>query len=98
MIYFRPPQLRISQMSILVAIAVKGPVLAVDVCKRLCLDKSTLSRDLERLFERGLVRATPDDQRSKHLEVTASGRALIQQVGPASSTRRNRLAESWERP
>ena len=42
-----------------------GPVRATDVCRGLKLDKSTLSRDLDRLLARGLVRATPAEGRGR---------------------------------
>jgi DNA-binding MarR family transcriptional regulator len=44
----------------------------------MCLDGSTLSRDLERLLKRGWVRATPGAGRAKLLEVTPAGRRLLQ--------------------
>jgi DNA-binding MarR family transcriptional regulator len=78
----RAHNVRISQMNVLVAIAVMGPVRAVDVCRRLRLEKSTLSRDLDRLLDRGWVRATPTDGRGQRLEVTIAGRALIRKLMP----------------
>jgi DNA-binding MarR family transcriptional regulator len=79
----RPHEVRCSQLNVLVAVAAMGPVRAADVCRRLRLDKSTLSRDLDRLLERGWVRATPGAGRGQDLEVTAAGRALIRKVAPA---------------
>src|SRR5215207_5248686 len=79
----RPHKVRVSQMNVLVAVAAMGPVRAGDVCRRLRLDKSTLSRDLDRLLDRGWVRATPGDGRSQDLEATPAGRALIRKVFPA---------------
>src|SRR5262245_47198963 len=64
----RPHKVRVSQMNVLVAIAAMAPVRAADVCRRLRLDKSTLSRDLDRLLERGWVRATPGRGRGQDLE------------------------------
>src|SRR5947199_10834639 len=79
----RPHNVRVSQMNVLVAVAAMSPVRAADVCRGLRLDKSTLSRDLDRLLARGWVRATPADGRARHLEVTPAGRALIRTVTPA---------------
>jgi DNA-binding MarR family transcriptional regulator len=79
----RPYKIRISQMNILVVIAAVGPVRATDVSRRLKLDKSTLSRDLDRLLARRLVRARPAEGRTKNLEATDAGRALIEKVMPA---------------
>ena len=49
----RPHGVRVSQMNVLAAVAARGPVPASEICRRLRLDKSTLSRDLDRLLERG---------------------------------------------
>jgi len=46
-------------------------------------EKSTLSRDLGRLVERGWVRMTPGGGRSQHLEITDRGRKMLQAVTPA---------------
>src|SRR5436309_701165 len=64
----RPHNVRISQMNVLVAVAALGPVRATDVCRRLKLDKSTLSRDLDRLLARKLVVATSAGGRTQNLE------------------------------
>jgi DNA-binding MarR family transcriptional regulator len=73
----RPHGLRVSQMNILVVIAVGGPLRAVDVARRLRLDTSTLSRDLERLIDRGWVRSSPGKGRAQQLQVTKAGRELL---------------------
>ena len=87
----RPHNVRVSQMNVLVAIAALGPVRATDVCRRLRLDKSTLSRDLDRLLARGWVRATPGVGRTQDLEATAAGRALIKTVMPAWEVAQERV-------
>ncbi|MDB5309589.1 MAG: MarR family transcriptional regulator [Gemmataceae bacterium] len=89
----RPHRVRVSQMNVLVAIAAMGPVRAADVCRELRLDKSTLSRDLDRLLDRGWVRTTPADGRVKHLEATPTGRALIKKVMPAWEEAQKRVHE-----
>ncbi len=89
----RPYNVRISQMNVLVAVAVLGPVRATDVCRRLKLDKSTLSRDLERLLTRKLVRTTPAGGRTQNLEATEAGRALISEVKPAWDVAQRRVHE-----
>ncbi len=69
--------LRISQGNVLVVIAARGPLRASDVCRILKLDKSTLSRDLERLLDKGWI------TRSPKLEITAAGQALLAASFPA---------------
>jgi DNA-binding MarR family transcriptional regulator len=76
----RPHNVRVSQMNILVVIAVTGPVRGVDVARRLRMDTSTLSRDLDRLLERGWVQASPGVGRAQQLEVTAAGRKLLARI------------------
>jgi DNA-binding MarR family transcriptional regulator len=89
----RPHKVRISQMNVLVAIAAMGRVRAVDVCRRLRLDKSTLSRDLDRLLAKGWVQATPGEGWTQHLEATDAGRALIEKVMPAWEIAQERVRE-----
>jgi DNA-binding MarR family transcriptional regulator len=89
----RPHGVRVSQMNILVMIAASGPTRATEVCRRLRLDKSTLSRDLARLVGRGWVRVTPDSGRAQLLEATDAGRALIRAVVPAWEAAQKRVGE-----
>lgn len=79
----RPHGLRVTQMNVLVAIAMMGPIPSAAICRRLRLEKSTLSRDLGRLVERGWVRMTPGGGRTQQLEITDRGRKLLQTVTPA---------------
>lgn len=90
---FRPYGARISQMNVLVVIADRGPVRASEVCRLLQLDKSTLSRDLDRLLDRGWVRSTPAEGRAQDLEVTPAGRALIEKLVPAWEEAQKRVTE-----
>jgi DNA-binding MarR family transcriptional regulator len=73
----RPHGLRISQMNVLVSVAARGPVRASEICQLLKLEKSTLSRDLNRLVERGWLDRTPK------LAITAAGRKQIAACLPA---------------
>lgn len=80
----RPYGLTISQMNILVAVSYLGQAKQQDICKALHLDKSTLSRDLARMRERGWISESPgDDGRSSLLQVTAIGGKLLQKAIPA---------------
>jgi DNA-binding MarR family transcriptional regulator len=73
----RPHGLRISQGNVLVVVAVRGPIRASEVCRFLKLDKSTLSRDLERLVANGWI------TRSPLLEITTAGREVLTASWPA---------------
>jgi DNA-binding MarR family transcriptional regulator len=80
----RPHGLTVSQMNILVAVSYLGQAKQQDICQALHLEKSTLSRDLTRMRERGWVTEFPgDDGRSSLLRVTAHGGKLLQRAIPA---------------
>lgn len=80
----RPHGVTISQMNILVAAYYLGKARQQDICRALHLEKSTLSRDLARMRERGWVTGAPgDDTRSSLVTVTAQGGKLLQRAIPA---------------
>lgn len=80
----RPHGLTISQMNILVAVSCFKEAKQRQVCHALHLDKSTLSRDAERMRAQGwLDTVQGDDGRTSSLRLTAAGRRLLQQAIPA---------------
>jgi DNA-binding MarR family transcriptional regulator len=80
----RPYGLRITQMTILVAVSMLGEARPGDVGRILCLEKSTLSRTLNRLRARGWIEMLPgSDARSIRVRVTAKGAAKIRSVSSA---------------
>lgn len=76
--------LRSTQLTALVVIAGHaGGVSASELTGPLRIDQSTLSRNLGRLEEMGLIRgATGEDERRRVLTVTASGRRAIKKALP----------------
>jgi DNA-binding MarR family transcriptional regulator len=79
----RPLDLKVSQMNILVAAAKMGTVRPVEVCERLHLDVSTLSRNVERMKARGWLEVVPDeDGRSQPFRLTSRGRKLLAKAVP----------------
>jgi DNA-binding MarR family transcriptional regulator len=83
---FRPLDLKVSQMNILVAAAKMGTARPADVCERLHLDVSTLSRNVERMKARGWLEVVPDeDGRSQPFRLTPQGRKLLEKAVPAWS-------------
>ena len=81
---FRPLGAKTSQLNILVATATLGVARPADVCERLQLDASTLSRNVERMKARGWLESVPDeDGRTQPFQLTAEGRKLLQRAKPA---------------
>jgi DNA-binding MarR family transcriptional regulator len=82
----RRHRLRISQLNILMTIAENGPLRPARICRVLCMEKSTLSRDLERLVRSGWlqkVRIKPN--RTFDVWLTRDGHALLERVRPVWS-------------
>lgn len=82
-----------AQLNVLVVIARRGPIAPAQVAKLLRMEKSTLSRNLERMRSQGWVRVSPGAGRGQLLEVYAKGRRLLEAVEPAWR-RAERRAES----
>jgi DNA-binding MarR family transcriptional regulator len=83
----RPLDLKVSQMNVLVAAAKMGVARPADLCERLHLDVSTLSRNVERMKARGWLEVVPDeaDGRSQPFRLTPQGRSLLEKAVPAWS-------------
>jgi DNA-binding MarR family transcriptional regulator len=80
----RPHGLTVSQMNILVAVARLGDAKQQNVCRILHLDKSSLSRDVERMRAQGWLERLPgEDGRTGLLRVARSGKTLLQKTFPA---------------
>lgn len=73
-------------------LAVVGPrvqISTADVCRTTTLDKMQVSRAIQSLEERGLVKrfSPADDLRRKTVALTATGRALYRRIVPLASQR-----------
>jgi len=80
----RPHGLRITQMSILVVLSMLGEASPGDVCRALCLEKSTVSRTLDRLRARGWIDVRPGaDARSTRVQITPKGASKLRSVSSA---------------
>jgi DNA-binding MarR family transcriptional regulator len=81
----RPFGLKSSQLSLLVAVTKAGPVRRIELGRLLSLDPSTLTRNLAVMLKHGWIEEVPDDgdQRGAPLETTATGRKLLERIGPA---------------
>ena len=80
----RPLGLKISQMNILVATAKLGVAQPAHVCEILQLDVSTLSRNVDRMKERGWLEVVPgEDARTQPFRLTSQGKRLLERAVPA---------------
>lgn len=79
-----PSGLRVTQFTLLVTSSRLGELNIKKLASELAMDQSTLSRNLEPLIKRELIRATvdPEDARAKLVNVTDKGEALIDQAYP----------------
>jgi DNA-binding MarR family transcriptional regulator len=79
----RPHGIKVSQFNLLVAVGLFGDASPADLGKGLALEKSTVSRNVERMVESGLMVANRGkDQRAKTYRLTLKGRALLKRALP----------------
>ncbi len=81
----RPLGVKTSQLNILVAAAYLGLARPAEICRRLKMDLSTLSRNVERMRARGWIEVREDekDARAHPFRVSAKGRRLLEKAFPA---------------
>jgi DNA-binding MarR family transcriptional regulator len=79
----RPHGLRVGQLNLLVAVARMGTARPGDLCRALCMDKSTLSRDVEVMRRNGWLEVEDSGGRSRPLRLSPEGQALLERVAPA---------------
>ncbi len=79
----RPLGVKVSQLNVLMVVAKRGPSSPGDVARRLNMEKSTLSRNVERMRTRGWLKVSEGDSgRKQILDLGAAGRKLIEQSLP----------------
>jgi DNA-binding MarR family transcriptional regulator len=76
-----PLGVKATQLPILVALEVAGPVPLTPLAEGLVMDRTTLTRNLRALQEQNLVRVKPgSDRRVKLLALTEQGRELLDEA------------------
>ncbi len=79
----RPLGVKVSQLNVLIVVAKHGPMSPGDVARRLNMEKSTLSRNVERMRTHGWLKVSEGDSgRKQILELGAPGRKLIEKSLP----------------
>jgi DNA-binding MarR family transcriptional regulator len=90
----RPSGLRITQFTLLVAVAMGEPVPITRLADALSLDRTTLARDLEPLTGRGLVEITAgEDRRMRVVRLTRQGREALGRAYPLWRRAQARIVE-----
>jgi len=80
----RPYGLRAAQQNILVAVSLMKLATPSELERRLSLDKSTVSRNVERMRARGWLEVVPGaDARTQSFRLTAQGRRMLEGAVPA---------------
>ncbi len=95
----RPHGVTAGQLNLLVGIAFAGAVRPVDLARALDMDKSTLSRNLQRLEEQRWIRvADGDDARSRTLTITERGERVVQDAYPAWRAAQKQIVDTVGEP
>lgn len=90
---FKPLGLTAEQFSLLVGIGASEAATLVDLAISAGVDATTLSRNVQNLEARGLVRAEGGRGRAgKRLELTESGRSLLTQAFPVWKSAKTKLS------
>ena len=75
--------LRVTQFSLLRALARSGPMRISELAAAQLLDRTALSRNLDPLVDRGLVRIAPGrDARTREVAITRAGQAALRAAMP----------------
>ena len=83
----RPLGIRSTQLNILVATARLGVARPADLCDRLQIETSTLSRNVERMKTNGWLEVVDDaDRRAQPIRLTRKGRGLLERARPKWDT------------
>ena len=79
----RPVGVTAGQLNILAAVVRRGPISPGEVARRLNIEKSTMSRTVERMKRNGWLAIRPGESaRSQELRITASGRRILVEAEP----------------
>jgi DNA-binding MarR family transcriptional regulator len=80
---FGPLKLKISQFGILAMLSRRGPSTAVDLCRLVMMDKSTASRNLQRMRRRRWISVVQDSTgSSQKVCLTREGAQVLQKAYP----------------
>ena len=79
----KPSGLRVTQFSVLVAVAGEGPASMTAISRTLVMDRTTLTRNLKPLLARSLVKAGKGhDRRQRPIAITPKGKDTLARALP----------------
>ena len=79
----RPVGVTVGQLNILAVVLRRGPVSPGVVARRLSIERSTMSRNVERMKRNGWLTIRPGDSASsQELRITKEGRRIIEEAAP----------------
>ncbi len=79
----KPSGLRATQLSLLAVTERAGPRRMAEIAELLVMDRTTLTRNLKPLLDRGLLKSIEgSDRRRRPIAITAEGRAALAQALP----------------
>jgi DNA-binding MarR family transcriptional regulator len=92
-----PLELSAAQFIVIASLAGEERKSASDLCKGISYDAGAMTRMLDRLEGKGLIRRnrSPDDRRLVHLELTDEGRALYPRMRELSLSVANRFLRGF---
>ena len=92
-----PLDITAAQFAVLKSIALEETGSASGLCKDMSYDPGAMTRMLDRLERRGLVRrvAHPNDRRASKLELTAEGKAVYPKLRASAMNVLNRLLSGF---
>jgi DNA-binding MarR family transcriptional regulator len=80
---FGPLKLKISQFGILIMLSRRGPSSAADLCRLVMMDKSTASRNLQRMRRRGWISLVQDGAGpGQKIALTSRGAQIVRKAFP----------------
>ena len=93
----RPHGVSTAQLNVLVALALAGDARPTDIARALALEKSTLSRNLDRMVERRWIAVTPGERgTTQRLRLLPAGRRVIESAMPAWRAAQRRATAEFE--
>ena len=82
------------QIVLLAHLQAQGETRAVDLCKELCIEKSTMSRNLKRLLSAGFITIAPRGGRNgRPIAITELGRSKVEAGFPIWEATQRKLLE-----